>query len=79
MEAKITITFETDALATYTDQHLATLWHVAQANPIDGFDSPGPGLLAEKIGREIIRRFVSRIPPELWKHQGHHFKNRPTT
>ena len=73
MKAQITITFDTDALQGYTDQHLATLWHVAQANPVDGFRSDEPGQLAEKIGREIIRRFLASTPPELWAHQGRHF------
>jgi hypothetical protein len=73
MKASITITFEADDLQGYTDQHLAALWHVAQANPEDGFQSREPGELAEKIGREIIRRFLAQTPPALWSHQGCHF------
>jgi hypothetical protein len=73
MKASITITFDTDSLQGYTDQHLAALWHVAQANPEDGFQSREPGELAEKIGREIIRRFLTQTPPALWEHQGRHF------
>lgn len=73
MKASITVTFDTDSLQGYTDQHLAVLWHVAQANPEDGFQSCEPGKLAEKIGREIIRRFLAQTPPELWSHQGGHF------
>lgn len=73
MKHQITITIDPDALASYTDQHLATLWHVAQANPADGFSSHEPGDLAEKIGREIIRRYLSNTPPALWEHQGRHF------
>lgn len=73
MQHQITITLDTDALTSYTDQHLATLWHVAQANPVDGFKSSEPGELAEKIGREIIRRFLLSTPAELWAHQGRHF------
>jgi hypothetical protein len=73
MKTDITITLDTDALTSYTDQHLATLWHVAQANPMDGFKNSEPGQLAEKIGREIIRRFLASTPPELWSHQGRHF------
>lgn len=73
MKTTISITVDTDALQSYTDQHLASLWHVAQANPVDGFSSDEPGQLAEKIGREIIRRFLASTPPELWAHQGRHF------
>lgn len=73
-EVAITVTFETDNLSSYTDQYVATLWHVAQANPVDGFKNREPGDVAERIGREIIRRFIKRIGPELWNHQGSHFE-----
>lgn len=69
----VTIEIDTDQLASWTDQHLVSLWHVAQANPASGFDSPEPGRLAEAIGREIIRRFLVNTPPELYAHQGHHY------
>ena len=74
MKASITITFDTDGLEGYTDQHLAALWHVAQANPVDGFENSEPGEWAEKIGREIIRSFLANTGPALWAHQGRHFK-----
>jgi len=67
----ITITIDTGALSGFTDQHLATLWHVAQANPADISDVDA-GKVAEAIGREIIRRFLVSTPPELYHHQGHH-------
>lgn len=73
MKHQITITIDTDALQGYTDRHLATLWHVAQANPVDGFSSSEPGDLAERIGRDIIRRFLASASPALWDHQGRHF------
>jgi hypothetical protein len=75
MKSSITITFDTDSLHSYTDQHIAALWHVAQANPADGFKSHEPGQIAEAIGREIIRRFLAQTPPELWAHQGRHFES----
>ena len=28
------------------------------------------GELVERIGREIIRRWLRGVPPELWHHQG---------
>lgn len=72
--SKVTITIEVDSdmLAGYTDSHLAALWHAAQINPADGFASKEPGELAERIGREIIRRWLVSTEPELWHHQGYH-------
>ena len=32
-----------------------------------------PGDLAERIGREIIRRWLGGVPPELHRHQGRHY------
>ena len=66
----VTIEVDTAALAGYTDRHLAMLWHVAQANPANGFADAGPGDLAEQVGREIIRRWLASTRPELWHHQG---------
>jgi len=73
MTTQITIEVDEDQLASYTDQHLALCWHVAQANPADGFATREPGELAERIGREIIRRWLRAVPPELWHHQGRHY------
>jgi len=67
----VSIAIDTYDLAGITDRHLASLWHVAQANPADISD-PAAGEIAEAIGREIIRRFLSTTPPELWAHQGRH-------
>lgn len=67
----ITITIDTGSLSGFTDQHLATLWHVAQANPADISDT-NAGRVAEAIGREIIKRFLGSTGPELYSHQGHH-------
>ena len=39
----------------------ALMWHVAQANTADGFRDSGPGELVERIGREIIRRWLRDI------------------
>lgn len=69
----VTIEIDTSDLTRWTDEHLAALWHVAQANPADGYASPEPGRLAEAIGREIIRRFLANTPPALYHHQGHHY------
>jgi hypothetical protein len=65
----ITIEVDTGQLTRYDDAHLATLWHVAQANPAAHGD-PNAGRLAEHIGREIIHRWLKATQPELWRHQG---------
>ncbi|HLM89562.1 MAG TPA: hypothetical protein VK284_11140 [Streptosporangiaceae bacterium] len=65
----ITIEIEDAKLASYTDERLALCWHVAQANPAEHGDYMA-GELAEHIGREIIRRWLGSVPPELWRHQG---------
>lgn len=70
---EITIVIDEADLARVTDEHLAMWWHVAQANPADGFASATPGNLAETIGREIIRRWLAGVRPELWNHQGRHY------
>lgn len=67
----ITITFNLDSLQSDTDEFLAQLWHVAQANPAPIFDRAA-GEIAERIGREIIRRWLERQPAALWSHQGRH-------
>ena len=65
----ITIVIDEAELSRYSDAQLAAAWHVAQANPAPHADKDA-GELAEKIGREIIRRFLRKTEPELWKHQG---------
>jgi hypothetical protein len=74
----ITIEIDDGKLASYTDERLALCWHVAQANPAEHGDYMA-GELAERIGREIIRRWLRGIEPELWRHQGdHHFRRELT-
>ena len=68
-KVSITIEIDDDNLASCTSPHLATLWHVAQANPAEHGDYMA-GELVEHIGREIIRRWIGDIRPELWRHQG---------
>jgi hypothetical protein len=72
-EHEITIAIDEASLPHATDQTLAVWWHVAQANPADGMAASEPGNLAETIGREIIRRWLAGVPPELWHHQGRHY------
>jgi len=67
----ISIEFYADDLERYTDQHLAGLWHAAQANS-KPFDDKEACDLAEGIGREIIRRFLTATQPALYNFQGSH-------
>lgn len=68
----ITVEFDLDSLESYTDAFVAQLWHVAQANPAPISDIAA-GDIAERIGREIIKRWLVRTPPDLWNHQGRHY------
>lgn len=71
MKTVISIEIDTDCLANVTDQHLAQLWHVTQANPAP-MEDRAAGDVTEHVGREIIRRFLANTPPDLWNHQGWH-------
>lgn len=70
-KVSITLDIDTAALAGYSDSHLMTVWHLAQANPAP-LEDRAAGELVEHIGREIIRRWLKRIEPKLWHHQGRH-------
>lgn len=70
-EIPVTITINVHHLESYTDAFLATAWVVAQANPAPLGDVAAVRL-AERIGREIIRRWMNRQHPPLWNHQGEH-------
>jgi hypothetical protein len=64
----ITISFDPHKLPSYTDEFLATLWHVAQANPAPHGDYRA-GETATNIGFEIIRRWLAKAPVEMYHHQ----------
>jgi len=70
---QITIEIDDSRLACHSDKHLAPLWHVAQANPADQFEDQTAGQLVERIGREVIRRWLKATEPELSHHQGRHY------
>ncbi len=70
-KVEITIEIDDEVLANYTDQYLAFAWHLAQHNPAPHGDYFA-GVLVEDIGREIIRRWLRAVKPELWHHQGRH-------
>src|SRR5262249_27029204 len=68
----ITIEVDPDRLYSYTDRQLAMCWPVVQANPAPHGDQAA-GELAEKVGFEIIARWLRSTDPELYRHQGRHY------
>ena len=67
-DTTIPVTFDLDQIGGYTDEFLATLWHVAQANPAPHGDHLA-GDIAAKVGFEIIRRWLGKAPVEMYRHQ----------
>ena len=61
-------------LTGYADVYLVALWHLSQINPAP-FGDHEACMFAEKVGREIIRRFIAEVGPELWNHQGAHLNS----
>jgi hypothetical protein len=68
---QISIAFDLDKLGSYTDEYLAQLWHVCQANPA-GFGDREACRTAEVVRFEIVRRWLKTAPVELYAHQGSH-------
>ncbi|MFI7467518.1 hypothetical protein [Nonomuraea sp. NPDC049646] len=67
---EISIRITTSGLGRTTDSYLAMLWHAIQATPPD-FEHDAVGQVTEHIGREIIRRWLLTVTPEMWRQQGH--------
>lgn len=63
-----------DDITGYHDVYLVSLWHLSQINPAP-FGDPEACRFAEKVAREIIRRFIAEVGPELWNHQGAHIES----
>lgn len=74
MQISVTFEIDSDRLESYTDEYLAHLWHIAQANPA-AFGDVAACHMVEYIGREIIRRWLMETPPALWNHQGAHINS----
>lgn len=74
MRTTVTFVIDSDILPDYSDEQIAQLWHIAQANTAE-FGDVNACHLAEYIGQEIIRRWLVGIPPELRNHQGSNIKN----
>lgn len=70
MQLSVTFHIDTDAslLGSYTDEWLASLWHIGQAN-LAPFGDRDAGLLVKAIGDEIVRRWLARNPATLYTHQ----------
>ena len=75
MNTHVAIEIDNSKLASYPDTYLAVCWQAAQHNPAPHGDYLA-GQLTERIGREIIRRWLKRIEPELWHHQGRHHRQK---
>ena len=71
MEHQVTFHIDTGKLPHFTDSYIASLWHIAQANPAP-FEDAKACELAEAIGREIIRRWLAWAGAPLWDRQGVH-------
>jgi hypothetical protein len=70
-EQQVTVTVDLSQLRSYSDSHLAGLWHLAQLNPAPLEDEAAADLAA-KIGYEIISRWLQATKPELYHHQARH-------
>lgn len=70
LSGKQTVTIEVDlsVLGGCTDEHLAMLWHVAQANPAPFADKDACELV-ERLTFEIVRRWLGKVPPSLYTHK----------
>lgn len=69
MKKTLTLDFELDNLESYEADFLAALWHAAQWQQ-DQHKDPDVGAIAERIGREIIRRWLGHTSAPLWHVQG---------
>lgn len=76
MKLRIAFDLDSDRLPHYTDEHLAQLWHIAQANPAPYGDRDACRF-AEGVGREIVRRWLAAAPVALWTHQAAHLVTLP--
>ncbi len=72
MKVTIEIPEKDGELRAFTDEALAFFWHVCQHNP-SPISNEEAGLQAERVGREIIRRWIKNIEPELYRHQGRQY------
>lgn len=66
--AHIPIEVQFDRLETFTDEYILLAWCAAQANPAP-YDDRDAGEVCDAIGREIIRRWLSKQTPPLHHHQ----------
>lgn len=71
MKTTISFDVDTDALQHHSDEYLAQLWHISQANPAP-FGTADACTFAAHVGREIIRRWLDGVEPSLCAHQAIH-------
>ena len=72
-KVEISISFDLDALKGYTDDYLARLHYVCQANPAD-IDDAAAIDAAEAVKAEILERWLRKAPISMFHHQGRHMR-----
>lgn len=78
MKTAITFNIDTCSLQSYSDEHIAALWHIAQVNPAPHGDHDA-GVLVEHIGREIVLRWLRGVPVPVWNIQGRDYYHQQLT
>ena len=71
MKTTVTFNVDTESLGGYTDSYLVQLHHIAQANPA-AFGDKDACALADAVKDEIVRRWLTETPVDLWNHKGSH-------
>ncbi|MEV0477872.1 hypothetical protein [Streptomyces prunicolor] len=68
---KVSIPIDIDLaeLTRVPDDRLLMMWHAAQFNPAP-YGDWAAGEVVQKIGSEIIRRWIAATAPALYHHQG---------
>lgn len=69
--ASITVSVDIANLPSFTDDYLASLWHVSQINPAP-FGDEAACELADAIRTEMIRRWLAAVPAPLHSHSWDH-------
>ena len=70
-EIEIVVRIDPDNLTSVDDKYLAFLWHASQWNPAP-FGDPIADSFTQKVGWEIISRWLAGQPAEMYKHQATH-------
>lgn len=69
MDTRFPFNINTDDLPRMTDQAVAMAWYIAQTWP-GAFGDAGLCDLVERIGHEIINRWLRGAPIPVWRRSG---------